>query len=113
MAAETLPGDPGAAAVPGSSGTPPATLKQQQDDKRAAQRLLLALSSRATASEELKQVGIAYRAEGSTGSVVKDTLLANFLADKTCRWFHEAVDSHMQSEERSDSSLHGFDEEGE
>jgi hypothetical protein len=64
------------------------------------------MSTKANASAELRALGIAYRAE-SRGSAVKDALLTNFLADKSCRWYHEAVDSHLESTERSDSSLHG------
>jgi hypothetical protein len=78
------------------------------DDKRSQQRLLLALTGKPNASEDQKNVGILYRAEGKGGSDVKDAVLANFLGDKSCRWYHEVVESHVQSNERSDSSLHGY-----
>jgi hypothetical protein len=101
-----VPGDPGAAAVAGSSGATRATLKKEKEQKLKGQRLLLGLTARTTANAEVKALGIAYRAE-NRGSAVKDALLANFLADKSCRWYHEVVDSHLESTERSDSSLHG------
>jgi hypothetical protein len=64
------------------------------------------MTSRETASPALKALGVAYRAEGR-GSATKDALLTNFLADKSCRWYHEAMDSHATVVEHSDSSIHG------
>eukprot|EP00972_Heterocapsa_arctica_P107008 15763400-Heterocapsa_arctica.AAC.1 len=61
------------------------TQKRAKEEKRVAQRLMLSLTGKKNASEEQKRVGILYRAEGKTGSDVKDALLANFLADKSCR----------------------------
>jgi hypothetical protein len=79
---------------------------QEAKTKLKGQRVLLGMSTKPNASAEQKALGIAYRAE-SRGSTVKDALLTNFLADKSCRWHHEAVDSHLERTARSDSSLHG------
>jgi hypothetical protein len=75
-------------------------------DKRIAQRLLLGMTGKNAASADRKALGAAYRAEGR-GSATKDAMLENFLADKSCRWYHEAVDSHTTTVELSDTSLHG------
>ena len=81
-------------------------MKKLASEKLKNQRLLLGMTGRATASADLKALGAAYRAEGR-GSATKDALLTNFLADKSCRWYHEAMDSHATVVEHSDSSIHG------
>jgi hypothetical protein len=83
-----------------------AKTKEDRAIKLKGQRVLLGMSTKPNASAEQKALGIAYRAE-SRGSTIKDALLNNFLADKSCRWHHEAVDSHLERTARSDSSLHG------
>ena len=104
---ETVVGEPGAAAIAGSSGATREQLtKKETVDKLKAQRLLLGMSAKPNAPADIKALGVAYRAQ-PRGSAVKDALLTNFLADKSCRWYHEATDSHVESTERSDSSLHG------
>ena len=81
--------------------------KAAAQEKRKGQRLLKATLGSRTASAEQKAVLELYESEGKSGSAVKDALLQNFLADKSCKWCHEIVESRLELQELQEGSLHG------
>ena len=83
------------------------TKKELAETKRKQQRLFSATVKGKGASADQLAVAKAYEAEGKAGSAVKDALLANFMADKSCKWCHEVLESRFEVVTRKDASFHG------
>ena len=71
------------------------TKKELAETKRKQQRLFSATLKGKGASADQKAVAKAYEAEGKAGSAVKDALLANFMADNSCKWHHEVFEARV------------------
>ena len=83
------------------------TKRELAEQKRKQQRLFHNTLKGKNASEDQQAVAKAYEAEGKAGSAVKDALLANFMADKTCKWHHEVLEARMEVVTKKDASFHG------